>query len=217
MREPVGAAEVALRLDAIRARLADAGGDPASIEIVAVTKGFTATAVRWALHVGLTHVGENYAEEAVAKHAEVGDSTAIWHFLGRLQRNKIRLLAPFVGLWQSIDRAEVVAELAVRAPGAAILVQVNPLDDPSKGGCAIRELDDLVFRARDAGLDVRGLMAVGSEGDLAATERAFGVVNELAERLGLGERSLGMSDDLEVAARVGTTMVRVGRALFGER
>jgi PLP dependent protein len=126
-------------------------------------------------------------------------------------------VADRVACWQSIDRASLVSELATRAPGARILVQVGAPGDPGKGGADPADVPDLVARARDAGLDVTGLMAVGVAGDPEATADAFATTADLADHLDLPERSMGMSGDLAVAVRAGTTMVRVGTALFGPR
>lgn len=202
-------------------RIVAAGGDPERVRILAVTKGFDPDVARTALDAGLLDLGESYAQELVAK-AELlagADPAPRWSFIGRLQRNKVRLLAPHVALWQSVDRIELGAEIARRAPGAAVLVQVNPLHEPQKGGCAPDEVPTLVEALGQLDLDVRGLMAVGPTpgAEVADAARAFAVVSGLADRLGLAERSMGMSDDLEAAVAAGSTMVRVGRGLFGDR
>lgn len=119
---------------------------------------------------------------------------------------------------ETVDRDSIVDELSRRRPGARILVQVNATGESDKGGCAPDALDALVARARAAGLDVRGLMVVGpTSGDLVATRDAFAAVRAAAARLGLSELSMGMSGDLDAAVAEGTTSVRVGTALFGER
>ena len=140
-----------------------------------------------------------------------------WHFIGRLQTNKVRSLAEHVDLWESIDRLELVQELARRAPAARILVQVNISEEPQKGGCRPEGAAELVGRARDAGLDVVGLMGVAAAGPPETARPAFRRLVGLADDLGLPERSIGMSGDLEVAVQEGSTMVRVGTALFGAR
>ena len=188
--------------------------------MIAVTKGFGAEAVRAARAAGFEDVGENYAAELVAKaEALAGDPAAdglVWHFLGAIQRNKVAALAPRVGMWQSVARESEGARIARFAPGAAALVQVDATGLPGRNGCPPPEVAGLVGRLRDLGLDVRGLMTVAAPGKEAAVE-AFTMVAALADQLGLEERSMGMSDDLEAAVAAGTTMVRVGRALFGDR
>ena len=138
-----------------------------------------------------------------------------WHFLGRLQRNKVRSLAPWVGCWQSIDRPELGEAVAHRAPGARVLVEVNLAAEPAKGGCAPSAASALVDRLRALELDVAGLMTVPP----AAEEPRpwFAQLRDLGESLGLPELSMGMTADFEIAVEEGATMVRIGRALFGPR
>jgi len=204
---------------ALRQRIADAGGDPDHVRIVAVTKGFPAEVPAAALAAGLDDLGESYAQELATKAGQLAGAVPAprWHFIGRLQRNKVRLVAPHVHLWQSVDRVELGAEIARRAPGASVLVQVNPAGEAQKGGCVPEEAADLVAVLRDQGLDVRGLMAVAPAAGPEVVEPALRRVAVLADDLALPERSLGMSGDLEVAVRAGSTMVRVGTALFGDR
>ncbi len=206
---------VADRLAEVRARIEAAGGDLDRVRVLAVTKTFGADAVREAVAAGLVDCGESRAQELLAKAPEV--EGVRWHFVGRLQTNKVRQLAPHVAVWQSVDRDDVVAELAKRAPGARVLVQVDVTGEPSKGGCPPAEVPALVERAAAAGLEPRGLMAVGPLGPPEAARPGFRALVGLAERLGLAERSIGMSGDLEVAVQEGSTMVRVGTALFGPR
>lgn len=185
--------------------------------IVAVTKGFGPDAVAAAVAAGVEDVGESYAQELLAK-AEAGTAAPPrWHFVGRLQANKVRSLAGTVALWQSVDRPRVVDEVARRAPGARVLVQVDVSGEPSKGGCPPAEVPALVERASAAGLEPAGLMAVGPLGPPEDARPGFRAVTALADRLDLPVRSMGMSADLEVAVQEGSTMVRVGTALFGPR
>lgn len=206
-------------LEAVHNRIADAGGDPEEIRVVAVTKGFAADAADAALAAGLVDLGENYAQELRDKSAEIdtGVTAPRWHFIGRLQSNKVRMVAPLVTLWQSVDRESLVREIARRSPGASVLVQVNAADEEAKGGCDPEVVPDLVSRAADAGLDVQGLMTVGVAGDRTATASAFAQLSGLADTLSLPQRSMGMTADIDLAVKAGTTMVRVGTALFGAR
>jgi PLP dependent protein len=204
---------VAERVAAVRARIAGAGGE--GVTLVAVSKGFGPEAVAAAVAAGVEDVGESYAQELVAKAAVVAPPR--WHFVGRLQANKVRALAGTVDLWQSVDRPRLVDELARRAPGATVLVQVDVTGEPSKGGCPPADVPALVERAADAGLEPRGLMAVGPLGPPEEARPGYRALVGLADRLGLAERSIGMSGDLEVAVQEGATMVRVGTALFGPR
>ena len=211
---PVDPHQVSDRADALRARLAAAGG--ADVRIVAVTKTFGPDAVDAAVAAGLVDVGENYAQEAVAKLTEVASEPTV-HFIGRLQRNKVRHLAPVVDVWQSVDRPELVREIAKRAPGARIMVQVDISDEESKGGVAPADTERLVVDATDAGLEVVGLMGVALLAEPEAARPGFALLRRLVDQLELAECSMGMTADLEVAVDEGTTMVRVGCDLFGER
>lgn len=213
--------EFARRLSVIHARIAGAGADPSTVTVVAVTKGFGPEAVALAARGGCTAVGESYAQELAAKLPLVAADPTVpaveVHFIGRLQSNKVGLLAPHVHVWQSVDRASLVDAIARRAPGANVLVQVNVGDEPQKGGCAPADVHLLVASARDAGLSVAGLMAVGRTGPPDEARPGFALLSRLADAEGLAVRSMGMTDDLEVAVQEGSTMVRVGSALFGSR
>lgn len=210
--------ELRRHLAVIHQRIADAGGG-VDVEVLAVTKGFGPDVALAAGRSGLVDLGENYAQELVAK-AEVAADEGVevrWHAIGRLQRNKVKALAPVVHLWQSVDRLALGAEIARRAPGAAVLVQVDVTGEPQKGGCPPSEVTDLVARLGHLGLVVRGLMAVGAAGPPESARPGFALVRRLADEIGLPVRSMGMSDDLEVAVEEGSTLVRVGRDLFGVR
>jgi uncharacterized pyridoxal phosphate-containing UPF0001 family protein len=156
----------------------------------------------------------------VAEVAEIGATEGVaprWHAIGRLQRNKVRDLAPHVHLWQSVDRPELGAAIARHAPGARVLVQVGATGEEGKGGCPPEQVPGLVDALVALGLDVRGLMTVGPTDPDADPRPGFDLVAALAGRLGLAEVSMGMSGDIEAAVAAGSTMVRVGTALFGPR
>jgi pyridoxal phosphate enzyme (YggS family) len=212
----VSADTVATRLADIRDRIAAVGGGADGITVVAVTKDFGPDAVEAAVANGLYDCGENRAEQLVAK-ASSAAPTVRWHYLGRVQRNKVAALAPRVRLWQALDRAAAGAEIAKRAPGAPALVQVNVSGEPQKHGCPPAAVPAVVDDIRGRGLDVQGLMAVGPTGPPEAARPGFRLLRDLAERLSLPIRSMGMTDDLEVAVQEGSTMLRIGRGLFGDR
>ncbi len=138
-----------------------------------------------------------------------------WHFLGALQRNKVKALAPWVRCWQSVDRAVLGPVIARNAPGAHVLVEVNLASEPQKAGCAPHDLPGLVDTLRGEGLAVDGLMTVPPHGE--DPRPWFARLRSLAEGLALPALSMGMTDDYEVAVEEGATVVRVGRALFGPR
>lgn len=208
------ATDVVDRLGALRERLSRAGGD--HVKVVAVTKGFGPDVAAAAMEAGLLDLGENYAQELLAKATELSAQPR-WHFIGRLQRNKIRKIAGLVHLWHSVDRPELAAEIARRAPGAKVLVQVDIADIGGRGGCASDDTAGLVGRCREVGLEVAGLMAVGALGSPDQARPGFRRLASQAHDLGLVELSMGMTADMEVAVEEGATMVRIGTALFGPR
>ncbi|HEX3393515.1 MAG TPA: hypothetical protein VHS52_03220 [Acidimicrobiales bacterium] len=211
---------VADRLARVRDRISAAGGQPDAVTVVAVTKGHGPAAAAAAVSAGLTDVGENYAAEAAATGAALraGPVAGVrLHFLGRVQRNKVRTVAGVVDLWQGVDRLAAGLEIAKRSPEASVLVQLDVSGEAAKNGCPPAEAPRLVDDLVGLGLDVRGLMAVGPAGPPEAARPGFAGLVAMAERLGLPVRSIGMTDDLEVAVGEGTTMIRVGRALFGPR
>jgi uncharacterized pyridoxal phosphate-containing UPF0001 family protein len=166
-------------------------------------------------------IGENYAQELLAKLADYelrGRPRPAIHFIGRLQSNKVRQLAGIVDVWESVDRASLLDEIARRDPGATVLIQLNAAGDAGKGGCPPGDVTVLAERAKTLNLDLNGLMTVGpADGGRAATERAFDLTRRLTDELGLPTCSMGMTDDLEVALAAGSTRLRVGTALFGPR
>jgi pyridoxal phosphate enzyme (YggS family) len=213
--DPAVAAAVASVRARIAAAAARAGRDPSGVALVAVTKTVDPQRVRAVLAAGVADLGENRAQELLAKVPPLADLGPAWHFIGRLQRNKVRALAPHVTWWHSIDRLELGVEVARRAPGARVLVEVNVGGEPQKGGCVPEALPGLVDGLRDAGLSVAGLMTVPPR---ARDPRVhFERLARLGADLGLEHLSMGMTDDFEAAVECGATIVRVGRALFGPR
>jgi len=216
---------VAWRLDGVRARVVAAGGDLDQVRVLAVTKGFGLDAVSAAVALGLD-VGENYAQELLGKACGATDHPAPdgpsqpgaprWHFLGALQRRKVRDLAAVVSQWDSVCRTVEGLEIARRRPGARVLVQVDTTGIPGRNGCPVAEVAGVVAELRRLDLDVAGLMAVAPR-DPEGARSCFRSVRQLADQLELEERSIGMSDDLELAVVEGSTTLRLGRALFGDR
>lgn len=208
-------ATVAGRVAEVRARIAAVAGGRA-VRVVAVTKGFGADAVDAAVAAGVSEIGENYAQELTAKaSAGAGGGAARWHFIGAVQRNKVAHLAPFVAVWQTVDRAAVAEAIARHSPGATALVQVNLTGAAQRAGCAWDDVDAVVGASRRAGLTVVGLMGIGPEGP--PEPALFRRLATAAAGLGLSEVSMGMSGDYEVAVAEGSTMVRLGTVLFGPR
>ncbi|BBH18331.1 YggS family pyridoxal phosphate enzyme [Nocardioides baekrokdamisoli] len=221
--------ELAAGLAATRTRIAAAeaaaGRAPGSVALVVVTKFFPASDVRLLADLGVTDVGENRHQEAEAKAAECADLDLTWHFIGGLQTNKAAAVARYAGVVESVDRAELIPRLARGAAEAgrdlAVLLQVS-LEPGADGrsGAAPADLARLAETATDAGLDVRGLMAVAPLGE--APDRAFARLAEIQSTFLLGHPdasvlSAGMSADLEQAISAGATHVRVGSAILGSR
>jgi uncharacterized pyridoxal phosphate-containing UPF0001 family protein len=215
-----------------------------SVKVVCVTKGHGVNVKAAAFAAGFTDLGENYAQELVAGAASLGAAAASlgagaaslgagaaslgagaanlptsprWHFIGGLQSNKVRSLAEIVSLWQSVDRLSLAQEIARRAPGAQVLVQLDLAGISGRSGIAPADAAELVRNCIDLGLDVRGLMGVGVPGPPEESRLGFRMLSNLADELELPERSIGMSNDFEVAVSEGSTMLRVGSVLLGPR
>lgn len=216
--------------DAVRGALAElrsritAAGGTGDVRIVAVTKAFGPEVIDVAAAAGCVSIGENYAQELLAKRDRITAHPDLRvHFIGQLQTNKVRQLAGLVHVYETVDRAKLAREIAKRDPGASVMVQVDTSGltgdvADGKGGCPIEHVDELVGAAVDLGLDVRGLMTVGpTVGGPEAARPGFVATREAVDRLGLRECSMGMSGDLDVAVACGSTEVRVGTALFGSR
>jgi uncharacterized pyridoxal phosphate-containing UPF0001 family protein len=206
---------VAQRIADVRRRIGASGRDPETVRLVAVTKGFDTSAVEAALAAGVSDIGENYAAELGAKAAAVPGPR--WHYLGAVQRRRVRELAPVVSCWQTLSRVVEGETIAQASPGAAVLVEVELSGLPGRNGCAPGAVPALVAGLRALALAVRGLMVVAPPGPAPVARAAFRTTARLAGELGLAELSMGMTGDLEVALEEGSTMVRVGRALFGPR
>lgn len=209
--------QVAEKLAGVRVRIERAGGDPGAIAIVAVTKGQPVEACRAAVEAGLTVLGENRVQEAMDKMDEVDGAT--WHLIGHLQTNKARHASRFA-LVQSLDSLRLAEALAARGARVAALLEVNVAREPQKQGVAPEEA--VATAEAVAGfVDLAGLMAMGpATGDPRPAFAELRRLRDAAEqRLGrpLPVLSMGMTDDLESAVAEGTTMLRIGRALFGPR
>jgi pyridoxal phosphate enzyme (YggS family) len=219
------------RIAEVRARIEraarEAGRAPGEITLVAVSKGFSAEVVERALDAGVTDVGENRAQELAAKVGAV-KGAARWHFVGRLQSNKVRVVVGACDVVHSVDRSKVADAIAARARTSGVtqdvLVEVNVSGEGVKGG--VEAKDAVRFAARIAtleGLRVRGLMTVPPWPERPADSAPhYARLRELRDELvasapGARELSMGMTRDFEVAIREGATLVRVGAAIFGPR
>jgi pyridoxal phosphate enzyme (YggS family) len=228
---------IAERWAAIQARVAAAcerAGRPAeAVTVIAVSKTQPIDAVREAVAAGVRELGENYAQELATKLAALeaaplaSPAPLRWHFIGRLQRNKVKLVAGRVALVHAVDTLELAEELAKRAGGAVqpILLAVNLAGEDTKGG-ATSETAPALARALAAvtGCSLAGLMTMPPPADDAAASRPYfdqlrALRDRLQDELGrpLPILSMGMSHDFEVAIACGATHVRIGTAIFGSR
>jgi pyridoxal phosphate enzyme (YggS family) len=212
---PESAAE---RLAAIRAQL------PASTQLLAVSKGHPASAIRELAGLGQLSFGESRLQEAVAKQAELADLPSLdWHFIGRLQANKVRPVLQRFAWLHSVDSL-ALAERVARIAGEEgvcpkLLLQVKLRPDPAKGGFTPEDLRQAWPQLRALpGVQLVGLMTMAPLGLDASQRRSlFGDCAALAQELGLGQLSMGMSGDWPEAAAAGSTWVRIGSALFGSK
>jgi hypothetical protein len=190
-----------------------------------VSKTHPASAIREAAAAGATDFGENYAQELATKQAELAD-TMRWHFIGRLQRNKAKLVAGKVALVHAVDSEELAAELAKRAAQVQpILLAVNLGGEATKGGVTAETAAALAQRiAAIANVRLDGLMTMPPPNDDPEASRpVFDALRDLRDRIAgelgrpLPVLSMGMSGDFEVAIQCGATHVRIGTAIFGRR
>jgi len=208
--------QIDANLASVRRRVEEAGGNPDAVTIVGITKGQPADVCRAAVSLGLAVLGENRVQEALSKMDEVPG--AVWHLVGHLQTNKVRHAHRFA-LIQSLDSVRLATALA-RLGRAQVLLQVNVAREAQKHGVPPEEA--VATAAQVAALvDLRGFMAMGpARGDpRPAFAELRRLRDEAEQRLGsaLPILSMGMSEDLESAVAEGSSMLRVGRALFGER
>jgi pyridoxal phosphate enzyme (YggS family) len=200
----------------IHQRVRERGGDNVSVVAVTKTRGWDAID---AAHVcGCDAVGENYAQELRDK-VQGRELQIPVHFIGAIQTNKIRLVADVVHLWQSVDRESVIDELVKRSPQAPrILIQVNTTGEESKHGCDPRDIESLRAVCDAKGVVVEGFMTMGpTNEDREETRQAFALLRKLVDQHGLHVCSMGMSGDYLMAVDEGSTMVRIGQAIFGAR
>jgi pyridoxal phosphate enzyme (YggS family) len=215
-------------LDLLAQAAADAGRDPESVTLVAVSKTHPAATVRQAVAAGQRHFGENFVQEALDKIGALGRDDLVWHFIGRLQSNKTKPVAENFQWVHTIDRLKIAGRLSKQRPYYAgdlnVCIEVNVDDEAGKGGVSP---DDVLPLAKEiAGLPrlaLRGLMCIPAvREDFEAQREPFRRLRELGESLAeagivTDTLSMGMTADFVAAVCEGATMVRIGTALFGER
>jgi hypothetical protein len=197
-----------------------AGRSPAEVTIVAVSKGFPPSVIDEAVIAGIAHVGENRVQEAAAKIAALRGLPVTWHLVGHLQTNKAKTALELFDIIHSVDSLHLAEVLSSRAERPLpILLEVNAAGEASKFGLPPGEVAAAAQAiARLPRLDLRGLMTVAPfVSDPETVRPVFRELRRLRDALGLPELSMGMTDDFEVAIEEGATLVRIGRAIFGER
>lgn len=219
------AANVAANLAEVRAKIAaaakEAGRDPASVALVAVSKTHPAAAVEAALAAGQTVFGDNRVQEAQGKFPDLkrAHPQLRLHLIGPLQTNKVKDALQLFDVIETVDRpklAQAIAKEAAKLGAApACYIQVNTGEEPQKAGMAPKEADGFIADCRGLGLDIRGLMCVPPVDEEPSLH--FALLREIARRNDLAGLSMGMSGDYETAVRFGATLVRVGTGIFGAR
>lgn len=225
---------ITANIAALRQRIvqsaSDVGRDPAEITLLAVSKTRSAEEVAVALDAGLTQIGENYLQEAVDKQAALQGRNACWHFIGPIQSNKTREIASHFDWVHSVDREKIARRLSEQRPEGKpplkICLQVNISREDSKSGVLPEDALTLAKQITALpALQLRGLMAIpAASDDLAEQRAAFAALRALRDTLQqalpdqtLDTLSMGMSGDMDAAIAEGSTLIRIGTALFGPR
>ena len=216
---PINNQLVADRVGGIREMVSSRSSN--QVTIVAVTKGFGVDAIKAAAKAGIYDIGENYAQEMMKKRDLLEDldegKNCRWHFIGNLQRNKVRKISSSVFMWQTTDSFALGEEIAKRRISPKLLLQVNMTGAETQGGIPPSQVPSLVEKFEESGINIEGLMTIGASRDRDATLVCFQELKKLANMLGLAECSMGMSDDYDLALEAGATILRLGRAIFGNR
>jgi pyridoxal phosphate enzyme (YggS family) len=206
--------EIRANIAALEARIAAAcaraGRKRSEVTLVAVSKTFPASDVELAIEAGMTDIGENKVQEARDKKPNVSRA-ARWHLIGHLQSNKVKDAVQWFDVIQTVDSIELAEKIA-RQGKPELLLQVNIGREPQKSGVDPSEVAALAKR-----IPLRGLMAIPPVGAAEEMRPYFRELRALRDECGLEELSMGMTDDFEVAIEEGATIIRVGRAIFGNR
>ncbi len=212
------------RIDQVEARIQSAvrsaGRRRDEVTLIAVTKKFSADAMREAYNLGLRVFGENYVQEFAEKRPALGDlRDAQFHLIGHLQSNKAKVAAELFGVIQTVDSAKLARRLDESGRALEVMIEVKLSEEESKAGAAPQELPGLIEAIRPcSNLKLTGLMTMPPwSNDPAETRPYFRRLAALAREHGLPKLSMGMSHDLEAAIEEGATHIRIGTALFGAR
>jgi len=220
--------QVRLVRNRIETATRDAGRSVDSVTLLGVSKGQSANSIRAVAEAGVRDIGESYLQEALGKIEELKDLPVTWHFIGRVQANKTRVIAGHFDWVHGVERLKIAERLSEQrpfhAPPLNVCLQVNIGGEESKGGVTVAELPALAAAvAALPRLELRGLMCIPPDEDDPTRQRMwFGAMRRALEELnvagaGLDTLSMGMSGDFEAAIAEGATIVRIGTALFGER
>ena len=200
-----------------------AGRKRDEVTLIAVTKTHPVEIIREAYDLGLRDFGENRVQELLKKK-DLLPGDICWHLIGHLQSNKAKYIAPFIHCVHSIDSIETAKELSKRAEQFTrtidVLLEINVANESTKEGIATSEAPELLHLIFEeaASLRITGLMTVAPNADDPEKVRPyFRELRDLRDKLGLGELSMGMSNDFEIAIEEGATMIRIGSTLFGKR
>ena len=223
---------VAKRLAEINSRInlacLAAGRVPTEVTLIGASKKQPNNLIQQFVDQGLSHLGENYLQEAVSKQTDLPDLGVQWHFIGQIQSNKTKTIAEHFTWVHGVDRLKIAQRLATQNPRTTpinILIQLNPDNENSKGGVNLEEAPELCNEiAQIDGLSLQGFMMIPKARNLDTEQAAvFAQAKELLEMtnqrfgLHLTQLSMGMSGDLTAAIKEGSTMVRIGTDLFGAR
>jgi PLP dependent protein len=205
----------------MRAACERSGRKRDAVTLVAVSKTFPAVRIDEAIAAGVTHIGENRVQEARDKKPQVGGA-ARWHLIGHLQSNKAKDAVRLFDVIETVDSVELAEKISHAAETAGkaqdVLLQVNVGDELQKSGVAPADVESVWRRVRALeGLRLLGLMAIPPIGAPDGTRPHFRRLRSLGDQMGLEHLSMGMSEDFEMAIEEGSTMVRIGRAIFGPR
>ena len=228
MTQPLPKDNIAKLLERVRLRSQKSQKAESDIILLAVSKTRPAEDIRAAYECGLTQFGESYLQEAVDKIAELKDLSITWHFIGPIQSNKTRPIAEHFQWAQSIERPKIARRLNDQRPDdlppLQVCLQVNISGEQSKSGVSLNELDDLAALVEQLPrLELRGLMAIPAATNVESEQQAaFATLRQAFEQLKLKHPqidtlSMGMSGDMDAAIAEGSTMVRIGTAIFGPR
>jgi hypothetical protein len=205
----------------IRAACQSAGRNRNELTLVAISKTFSADKIDEAIAAGVSDIGENRVQEARDKRPQVR-GRARWHLVGHLQSNKAKDAVRLFEVVETVDSVDLAEKLGRAAESAGkaqdVLLQVNVGDEPQKSGVAPAEVESVARAVRGIGaVRLLGLMALPPVGTPEQTRRYFRELRAMRDQIGLEHLSMGMSEDFEIAIEEGSTMLRIGRAIFGAR